>query len=229
MVSIAFNQPVIVVGASLVGLSAALSLCSLRVLVIVLEKHSGKSQHPRAIGFTSRTMEIYRRLGIENKEPAPEDFKLERAYVESLTGKWHGASSWSDTERKPKTEKPRGQSSQSAAEKKEYSVERASAIPQDKLEPMLEALALERRADIHRQHKLVRVDQDQNGVIATVTDAEGKEHKIHGSYLITADGNRSTVRELLQIPRNGRGYMQDLEQCLVPCASRKIGQGICVI
>lgn len=43
-------QPVIVVGASLVGLSASLSLCSLNVPTIILEKHSGKSQHPRAIG-----------------------------------------------------------------------------------------------------------------------------------------------------------------------------------
>lgn len=207
-------QPVIVIGASLVGLSAALCLCSDGVPTIVLEKHCGKSQHPRAIGFTSRTMEIYRTLGIENKDPAPEDFKLERAHVQSLTGKWNDNSSWSDTERRPKAEKPREQSPQTSTPKKQYSVERASAIPQDKLEPMLEALALERGADIRRQHKLISVDQDQDGVIATVTDAGGKEQKIRGSYLIAADGNRSTVRELLQIPRNGRGHMQTLSSVL---------------
>lgn len=208
------NQPVIVVGASLVGLSAALCLASHRVPTIVLEKHSGKSQHPRAIGFTSRTMEIYRTLGIENKDPAPEDFKLERAHVESITGKWLDESSWSDTERKPKVKKPVEQSPRPSGPKKEYSVERASAIPQDKLEPMLEALALERGADIRRQQKLISVDQDQDGVIATVIDAEGNEQKVHGSYLIAADGNRSTVRELLQIPRNGRGHMQTLSSVL---------------
>ncbi|KAJ5912011.1 uncharacterized protein N7473_001314 [Penicillium subrubescens] len=208
------NHPVIVVGASLVGLSAALCLASHQVPTIVLEKHSGKSQHPRAIGFTSRTMEIYRILGIENKDPAPEDFKLERAHVESLTGKWLDESSWSDTERKPKVEKPVKPNPRSSGPKKEYSVERASAIPQDKLEPMLEALALERGADIRRQQKLIRVDQDQDGVVATVTDAEGNEQKIRGSYLIAADGNRSTVRELLQIPRHGRGHMQTLSSVL---------------
>ncbi|KAJ5363658.1 uncharacterized protein N7496_009371 [Penicillium cataractarum] len=208
------GQPVIVVGASLVGLSAALCLSSHRVPTIVLEKHSGKSLHPRAIGFTSRTMEIYRSLGIDNIEPAPEDFKLERAHVESLTGKRNDNSSWSDTERKTKGEKPQNQAPKSSAPKKEYSVERASAIPQDKLEPMLEALALERGADIRRKHKLISVDQDEDGVVATVTDAEGNEQKIHGSYLIAADGNRSTVRELLQIPRHGRGYMQTLSSVL---------------
>ncbi|CEJ53877.1 hypothetical protein PMG11_00216 [Penicillium brasilianum] len=208
------NQPVIVVGASLVGLSAALCLSSHRVPTIVLEKHSGKSLHPRAIGFTSRTMEIYRSLGIENIDPAPEDFKLERAHVESLTGKWNDSSSWSDTKRKAKGERPQEKFPRSSAPKKEYSVERASAIPQDKLEPMLEALALERGADIRRLHKLISVDQNEDGVVATVTDAEGNEQQIHGSYLIAADGNRSTVRELLQIPRHGRGYMQTLSSVL---------------
>lgn len=207
-------RPVIVVGASLVGLSAALCLASHRVPTIVLEKHSGKSQHPRAIGFTSRTMEIYRTLGIENKDPAPENFNLDRAHVESLTGKWLDKSSWSDTERKPKVEKQVEQAPQPSSPKKEYSVERASAIPQDQLEPILEALALERGADIRRQQKLIRVDQDPDGVTVTVTDAEGNEQKIRGSYLIAADGNRSTVRELLQIPRNGRGYMQTLSSVL---------------
>jgi 2-polyprenyl-6-methoxyphenol hydroxylase-like FAD-dependent oxidoreductase len=208
------NQPVIVVGASLVGLSAALCLASHQVPTIVLEKHSGKSQHPRAIGFTARTMEIYRTLGIENKEPAPEDFNLERAHVESLTGKWLDNSSWSDTERKPNVERPVEQFPRPSGPKKEYSVERGSAIPQDKLEPILEALALERGADVRRQQKLISVDQDRDGVIVTVTDAEGSEQKIQGSYLIAADGNRSTVRELLQIPRNGRGYMQTLSSVL---------------
>lgn len=208
------NQPVIVVGASLVGLSAALCLSSHRVPTTVLEKHSGKSLHPRAIGFTSRTVEIYRSLGIENIDPAPEDFKLERAHVESLTGKWNNNSSWSDTKRKAKGEQPQEKIPRSFAPRKEYSIERASAIPQDKLEPMLEALALERGADIRRLHKVISVDQNGDGVVATVTDAAGNEQQIHGSYLIAADGNRSTVRELLQIPRHGRGYMQTLSSVL---------------
>jgi 2-polyprenyl-6-methoxyphenol hydroxylase-like FAD-dependent oxidoreductase len=84
--SFATQKPVIVVGASLVGLSAALCLASHQVPTIVLEKHSNISKHPRAIGFTAPTIEIYRSLGIENEDPAPEDSKLERAHVESITG-----------------------------------------------------------------------------------------------------------------------------------------------
>ena len=207
------HQPVIVVGASLVGLSAALCLASHQVQTIVLEKHSGISKHPRAIGFTARTMEIYHSLGIENEDPAPEDFKLERAHVESITGKWLNSSSWSDTERKTKPEAPQEQPSKEVTPKKEYSAARGSAIPQDKLEPILESLALERGADIRRHQKVIHVEQDQDGVTVT-TVAEGQQQIIRGSYLIAADGNRSTVRELLQIPRHGRGFMQNLHSIL---------------
>lgn len=208
------TQPVIVVGASLVGLSAALCLASHKVPTVVLEKHAGVSKHPRAIGFTARTMEIYHTVGIENNDPAPDDFKLERAHVESVTGKWHENSSWSDTERKPKDETKQNDASIPRPEKKEYSAARGYANPQDKLEPILEARARELGADIRRQVKLLDVEQSETGVIVTVEDAQGVQQQIKGSYLIAADGNRSTVREILQIPRQGRGFMQTIQSVL---------------
>lgn len=208
------QQPVIVVGASLVGLSAALCLASHKIPTIVLEKHGGISKHPRAIGFTTRTMEIYRSLGIENKDPAPENFVLQRAHVESVTGEWVNNSSWSDTKRTSETNKHEQKPSKPDGPKKEYSVERGSAIPQDKLEPILEALALERGADIRRQQKVISIDQNTEGVTVTVQDTQRDQHQIKGSYVIAADGNRSTIRELLQIPRHGRGFMQNLHSVL---------------
>lgn len=118
-------------------------------------------------------MEIYHSLGIENEDPAPEDFKLERAHVESITGKWLNSSSWSDTERKPKPEKPKEQPLKTGSPK-EYSATRVSAIPQDKLEPILESLALKRGADIRRQQKLIRVERDHKGVTVTVEGCTGR-------------------------------------------------------
>ncbi|CAI7579134.1 unnamed protein product [Penicillium pancosmium] len=220
------QQPVIVVGASLVGLSAALCLASHRVPTIVLEKHGGISKHPRAIGFTARTMEIYRSLGIENKDPAPENFVLQRAHVESVTGKWGNNSSWSDTKRASDTNKQEQKPSKPDGPKKEYSVERGSAIPQDKLEPILDALALERGADIRRQQKVISIDQSTEGVTVTVQDTQGDQHQIKGSYIIAADGNRSTIRELLQIPRHGRGFMQNLHSVLFRAPIEKWTKGI---
>lgn len=219
-------QPVIVVGASLVGLSAALLLAAQQVPTIVLEKHAGISPHPRAIGFTARTMEIYRSLGIENDEPAPDNFVLERAHVESLTGKWHDSSSWSDTERKPKAGQAEEKPPTPLTPKKEYSASKGSAIPQDKLEPILEASARERGADIRRHQTVLDVSDDQDGVVVTVQDAQGNQQLIRGSYLIAADGNRSTIRELLQIPRHGRGYMQTLYSVLFRAPLEQWTKGI---
>ncbi|CAL5867133.1 uncharacterized protein PFLUO_LOCUS1345 [Penicillium psychrofluorescens] len=219
------DQPVIVVGASLVGLSAALCLASYQVPTIVLEKHASMSEHPRAIGFTTRTLEIYRSLGIENSDPAPEDFVLERVSVESVTGKWLDSSSWSDTEPEQKGSK-KEEKKPPVSPKKEYSAERGSAMPQDKLEPRLEALARERGADIRRGHRVLNVEQDAGGVLVTVQNAHDTQHQIRGSYLIAADGNRSTVRELLQIPRHGRGFMQTVRSVLFHAPLEQWTKGI---
>ncbi|KAJ5731964.1 hypothetical protein N7493_003445 [Penicillium malachiteum] len=218
-------EAVIVVGASLVGLSAALCLASHNVPTIVLEKHAGISKHPRAIGFTPRTMEIFHSVGIENNDPAPDDFKLERAHVESVTGKWHSSSSWSDTD-KQNNEDGMSYLQKEKSPKKEYSAARGYANPQDKLEPILEARALELGADVRRQHTLLNVEQDENGVTATVRDSQGVQIQIKGSYLIAADGNRSTVRELLQIARHGRGFMQNIQSVLFRAPLQQWTKGI---
>ncbi|KAJ5081778.1 hypothetical protein NUU61_010042 [Penicillium alfredii] len=223
------SQPVIVVGASLVGLSAALCLASQQVPTIVLEKHGGAFIHPRAIGFTARTIEIFQSLGLDKLDPIPEDFSLTRAKVESLTGQWFEHTSWSDTDKQQKYNKKDSSGDQkpsSPSPKKEYSANRGSAIPQDQLEPMLEALARERGADIRRQQRVVSVGQDQNGVVVTVLDAKGQQHQVRGSYLIAADGNRSTVRELLQIPRQGRGSMQNIHSVLFHAPLKEYTRGI---
>ena len=60
---------VLIIGGSLVGLSAALFLAWRGVDTILVEKHGGSSLHPRAIGFTELTLEHYRAVGIESRIP----------------------------------------------------------------------------------------------------------------------------------------------------------------
>ncbi|CCF41429.1 hypothetical protein CH063_11704, partial [Colletotrichum higginsianum] len=53
------NQaPVIVIGGSLVGLASALFLSAHSVPVVLVERHTASSPHPRAIGYTPRTLEL---------------------------------------------------------------------------------------------------------------------------------------------------------------------------
>lgn len=57
--------PVLIVGGSLVGLSASLFLGRLGVRHLLVEKHADTSRHPRGRGNNVRTMELYRVAGIE--------------------------------------------------------------------------------------------------------------------------------------------------------------------
>lgn len=89
------STSVLVIGGGLVGLSSALFLAWQGVPTILIEKHPGSSPHPRAIGYTHRTMELLRAVGIEDKIPrAPAHFRLRRTKVESLAGKWFEETSW---------------------------------------------------------------------------------------------------------------------------------------
>src|SRR5580658_2351285 len=84
---------VLVVGGSVVGLSTAVFLAWKGVPTVVVEKHPGSSKHPRARGFTPRTMELFRAVGLGDRvpqvPPALASSRPIRTRIESLAGKWH--------------------------------------------------------------------------------------------------------------------------------------------
>ena len=89
------STSVLVVGGSLVGLSAAVFLGWRGVPTVVVETHTGSHPHPRAIGYTPRTMELFRTVGLGALIPqAPRGFRLRRCKIESLAGKWFAESDW---------------------------------------------------------------------------------------------------------------------------------------
>jgi len=61
------RRPVIVVGAGPVGLSAAIDLAQHGVPVVVLDDDSKLSFGSRAICFAKRTLEIWDRLGVDQR------------------------------------------------------------------------------------------------------------------------------------------------------------------
>src|SRR5204863_4218118 len=85
------DVPVLIVGGSLVGLSAACFLGARGVPSLVVERHAGTAIHPRAALVNQRTMETYRAMGIEAaiEEAAAREFTQNGAIVsvESLGGK----------------------------------------------------------------------------------------------------------------------------------------------
>jgi 2-polyprenyl-6-methoxyphenol hydroxylase-like FAD-dependent oxidoreductase len=59
--------PVLIVGGSLVGLSASLLLAAQEVPHLLVERHRGTAVHPRAASFHQRTMEILRSVGLQEE------------------------------------------------------------------------------------------------------------------------------------------------------------------
>ncbi len=58
---------VLIVGGSLVGLSASLFLGRLGVPHVLVERHAGTSIHPRGRGNNVRTMELFRGAGVRQR------------------------------------------------------------------------------------------------------------------------------------------------------------------
>jgi putative polyketide hydroxylase len=194
--------PVLVVGGSLVGLSAAVFLGWRGVPTVLVETHAGSHLHPRAIGYTARTMEIYRTVGLGPLIPeAPPNFRLRRCRVESLAGKWLDASDWTPEKRQK-------------LPTIEYSRHTGAALAQDRLEPLLRDRARELGTELRLGTELVRFEQDADGVTAWLREQSGREYTLRASYMIAADGSRSPVREALGIGRKGPGHLQTMRSVL---------------
>src|SRR5438552_408575 len=59
------HTPVLIVGGGLAGLSTALFLAHHGVKPLLVERHPDLLIHPRARGFTPRTVELFRQVGLE--------------------------------------------------------------------------------------------------------------------------------------------------------------------
>lgn len=210
------HTQVIIIGGSLVGLSASLFLSSRGVANIVVDKHRGSSPHPRAMGFTERTLEYFRAVGLGDAVPQVEPgTRLRRARVESLAGTWHDETQWTP--------------GQGDERRGDVSPCTGAAIPQDKLEPILRDTARDRGAVLRLGTEMVSFEQDANGVTVVVRDREtGQEETLRAAYLIAADGSESGIREALGIPRQGVGYLRTLRSVLFRCAEadRYLERGI---
>jgi putative polyketide hydroxylase len=186
--------PVLIVGGSLVGLSASLFLGRLGVPHLLVEKHSGTSIHPRGRGNNLRTMELYRAAGAE---------PMIREAASVLAGN-HGilqAESLNSAEAEWlfKEIDPGGSLAR-------ISPSGWCLCSQNDLEPVLLRYARELGGDLRFGTELDSFEQDDAGVTAVLRDrTTGERWTVGADYLIAADGPRSPVREKLGIGHSGRG------------------------
>jgi 2-polyprenyl-6-methoxyphenol hydroxylase-like FAD-dependent oxidoreductase len=191
------HVPVLIVGGSLVGLSTAVFLGHHGVSSLVLERHRGTAIHPRAALVSQRTVEAYRAVGLqaEVEAAAAEEFVQNGAIMsaESLGGKeldWYFRFINEGVE--------------------ELSPSPRLFVTQIGLEPVLLRAARRLGAQIEYAAEAVTVNQDADGVTATVRPRDGgPDRTVHARYLVAADGAHSPIRERLGIRQLGHGSFSD--------------------
>ncbi|MGW2406487.1 FAD-dependent oxidoreductase [Streptomyces sp. NPDC001739] len=186
--------PVLVVGGSLVGLSASLFLGRLGVRHLLVEKHAATSHHPRGRGNNVRTMELFRVAGAERPiREAASTLAGNHGILQapSLTG---DEQEWLFKEIDPGGGLAR------------ISPAGWCLCSQNDLEPVLVRCAREHGGDLRFSTELVSFEQDADGVTAELRSREtGERYTVRADYLIAADGPRSPVRERLGIGQTGPG------------------------
>ena len=184
--------PVLIIGGSLVGLSAGLLLARHGVRPLVIERHSGTAVHPRAAHATQRTMEIFRSVDLETaiRERSAEQFVQDGGVVEveTLVG---GAS--------------RQFIADLNAGVRDVSPSERIFLSQNSLEPLLMDRAHQLGAELRFSTEMVALEQDSTGVTTQLRDrASGATFAVRSQYLIAADGAHSGVRSRLGIGMRGR-------------------------
>lgn len=188
------DTPVLIVGSGLAGLTTAVMLAWRGIRPILVERHNGTLQNPRARGVNFRTMELMRVAGLEPDllaagAYAMTDFSI--IIAESVTG------------REIKTILPRG-----SWDTSELSPAKMSGAGQDRIESILRRHAETLGADLRYGAELVSFEQDAEGVSAIIRDRKtDTQSAIRADYLVAADGNRSRIRQQLGIPLHGQGTL----------------------
>lgn len=184
---------VAVIGAGPCGLITSLLLARFGVPALLVEKHRGISRHPKAMGITRRTAEIYRQLGLLEAMRAgamarPADY-LSLWSRDGLTGELLGGVPF-------------------AAEREAFSPCHPFHCPQTHTEAvLLEAVRGEALIDCRFSTTMTAFQQEDGGVTLSLEGAEGGTASLTVPYLVAADGDRSGIREQLGITRHGPGTM----------------------
>ncbi|KAL2837365.1 FAD binding domain-containing protein [Aspergillus pseudodeflectus] len=197
------DTPVLIIGAGPSGATAALLLAQMGIKSIVISRHSGTANTPRAHIFNQRAMEVLRSAGLEEQLKGiacPAEDMQHTSWVNQLAGQEYGRIyAWGNN----------------PSQKGDY--ERASPcqmsdLPQSLLEPVLVERATQLGAEFRFSTELVRFEQDAQQVAggrvrATLKErATGRTYNVDAQYLIGADGARSAVIEQLRIPVVGRQH-----------------------
>ncbi|MFB7669634.1 FAD-dependent monooxygenase [Kitasatospora sp. NPDC056138] len=173
---------VLVVGGGPVGLTLSLLLSEYGVRHLLVEAHEGTSLHPKARGVSARSMEVFRRLGVEAD--------IRRAGLPASHVFFYRGRDLVDPDF------VRTGVSGGAEEGIERTPSPGLICSQDALETVLLRRGRELAPDgIRFATRLLSFTEDGEGVRAVLEDrVTGGRHTVRADWLVGCDGAASTVR-----------------------------------
>ena len=187
------ETPVVIVGGGPVGLVSSILLSLQHTPHVLLERQLDTSIHPKAVGLNQRTVEIFRKIGVEDdvlRAGAPPEMIGRTAWYTSLgpNGKEICArSGWGGGEYQDIY--------------KRASPCRYANLAQIRLEPILKRRALELNPDgIFYSHEVERLDEQDDHVVVYYhegkADSGGSSRCIKAQYVMGSDGGRFLADQL---------------------------------
>lgn len=181
------SQTILIVGGGPVGLTLACELARRGVACRIIDRRRERASSSRATDVHARTLEIFAELGVVDELIA--------------AGKQvRGFAAYSEARELASIE----------FEGLETRYPFTLAVPQRETEAALEARLGQLGGGLERGLTLVELDQDQasEGVEVVLARTDGARERGRYRYVIACDGVRSSVREMLSIPFEGRTYTQ---------------------
>lgn len=176
---------VLIIGAGPTGLMAACGLRRQGVDCIIIDKKDGPTKESRALVVHARTLEIYQQMGIAEAAIRQGEIVRKAQFL---------------VRNKKIQEVPLGLLGEGLCAHPYLLI-----LEQSLNEQLLYNHLREQEGEVLWGHELLSIEQDENGVTAKLRS--GKEVlKIEADYAIAADGGRSHVRHLVNIPFEGNTY-----------------------
>lgn len=186
--------PVTIVGGGPSGLLASALLTRHGIEHLLVEARMGLHRAPQAHVLNTRSLEIYRQIGVDERIlEAATDVEKQRyiTYFDQLTGLSYGA-----------LDIGARRSGQDFLDS--LSPTRAANLPQDQLEEILfEKAEQSEVATIRFGTRCTGHMQTSDGVIVDLSDENGREYQVRTDYLISAEGAGSGTRRRMGFEMEG--------------------------
>lgn len=200
--------PVLVVGAGSVGLSMAAELGWRGIECLAVEQRDGLNPHPRANAVANRTMEYFRRWGIDqaiSESGIPPHLPADYHWVSTLKGKPLHKISLPPLKQLLETRKSGGY----AKDEHAWSPYLKTTTGQNEVERAILGYVERLEAvDFRFGWRLAGFEQDADGVTCRLVGGpDGEVRTVRCRYLVACDGGRSAVREALGIGLEGRAAL----------------------